>query len=71
VKHKLEMKEADIHLSFQWGTALLQKHCDLPNTQMWPSEPSYSVCRKDFEKFTFNLQIDEWNILDLYWTYSI
>jgi hypothetical protein len=26
----------------------LQKHCDLPNTQMRPFQPSYSFCRKDF-----------------------
>ena len=42
----------------------LQKHCILPISQMRPNEPSYSICRKDFEKLTFNLQIDEWIILD-------
>jgi hypothetical protein len=47
------------------GTALhehhagLQKHHDLPKTQMRPFKPSYSDCRKDFEKLTVNLQIYE------------
>ena len=36
----------------------LPKHGNLPQTLMPPFEPSYSVCRKQFEILTINSQID-------------
>ena len=49
----------------------LQKHHNLPNTQMQAFDPSYSICRKAFDKITFKLQVDECNLPDLCGRYSI